>query len=324
MTLTHRLFAQSIRDMRAMPVADVEAAAATLLSRLLDHAARHVPFYRPIAGRLVLAAGDPEAWEALPVIAEDERSSTSDAFLAAELPSQEFAPDERSWTTVSTPIEGPVGLLADVADKGQWEYLLRRFEVDTSGRLAAILPPASLNSGDVAEPFGPWSIDAHRGRAHRWSEAFAPDATLAWLDHIRPACLFLRPAMLERLLEAARPGRLDVSEILLAGPAPRSETGGKCEAVFGARLIEAVTSVGGFVAGAEPDGVFVPAIETAIVEILDGNGRPRRPGEPGRLVATALYGYRHAVLRQDTGLRAAWSDHTSQCGRRCFRVLTDA
>ena len=307
-----------------MPVADVEAAAASLLSRLLDHAARHVPFYRPIADRLVRAAGDPEAWQALPVIAAEDHATIADAFLADELPPQEFALEEPSWTTVSTPIEGPFGLLADVADKGQWEYLLRRFEVDTSGRLAAILPPASLRAGDVAEPFGPWSIDAHRGRAHRWSEAFAPDATLAWLDHIRPACLFLRPAMLERLFGSARPGRLEVAEILLAGPALRSETRGRCEAVFGARLIEAVTSAGGFVAGAEPDGLFVPATETAIVEIVDGSGRLSRPGEPGRLVATALYGYRRAVLRQDTGLRAAWSDHTSECGRRCFRVLTDA
>ena len=320
MTLTHRLFAQSIRDMRSMPAADVEAAALSLLERLLLHAARHVPFYRSLADRLVRAAGDPDAWAALPVIAA---GAIPDLFLAAALPSEDVALDGASWTTVSTPVEGATSLLADVSDKGQWEYLLRCRGTDTSGRLAAILPPASLRPGDVAEPVEPWSIDAHRGRAHRWSEAFAPDATLAWLAHIRPACLFLRPATLGRLLEVARPGRLDVSDILLSGPATHPNARQSCEAAFGARLIEVVTSTGGFIARAEPDGLFVPAIETSVVEILDGDGRPSRPGEPGRLVATALYGYRRTVLRQETGLRAVWSDRRSECGRRCFRVLTD-
>ena len=322
MTLTHRLFAQSVRDMRAMPAADVEAAAAGLLSRLLDHAARHVPFYRPMAGRLLAAAADREAWEALPVIPAGDRAKP---FLASELPPQDCALDECSWTTLSTPVEGPFGLLADVADKGQWEYLLRRFEVDTAGRLAAILPPSVLRPGDLAEPFGPWSFDAQRGRGHRWSEAFAPEATLLWLGHIRPACLFLRPAMLEMLLGAARPGSLMLTDILLAGPALRSETRTRCTDVFGARLIEAVVSEeAGFVAGAEPTGLFVPALETALVEIVDDSGAGSRPGEPGRLVATALYGYRRVVIRHDLGLRAAWTEHRSVCGRRCFRVLPNA
>jgi hypothetical protein len=232
------------------------------------------------------------------------------AGLASELPEGEEAlPPLRPWTSLSTPIEGPLGLLGEVADKAQWEFLIDSFGVDTSGRLAAMLPTAAILPGDLGEAFEPWSIDAHQGRANRWPDRFDPAATLAWLDNIQPARLFADPPAIERLLDMAGPGRLALNDILLWQPTRRAGFADRCRRAFGARVIEAVaSSLSGFIASAGPAGSFVPAAETTFVEIVDEGGYPCGPGEPGRLLATALYSYHRPVIRHHVGLSAVWED----------------
>jgi hypothetical protein len=327
-SLTHRVFAQNVRDMRRMPAAGIEAAGTPILSRLLRHAARLVPFYCPIAATLEAAAdGDAAAWVSLPIITRDVLRLLGEEGLASALPDGEEAlPLSRSWTSLSTPIDGPLGLLGDIADKAQWEFVAYSLNLNTTGRLVAILPSTAIHRDDLAEAFEPWSIDANRGRANRLPDRLDPGATLIFLENIEPTCLFADPISVKRLLEVARPGRLLIKDILVWQPAPQAALAAECRDVFGARLIEVVaSSLCGFLASASPSEPFVPASETTFVEVVDSNGRPCPQGQPGQLVATALYSYHRPVIRHDVGLRAVWEnvgplDQLSP-DRPTFRVL---
>lgn len=325
MWLTHQVFAQSVRDMRCLPAADVGAAADGLLARLLGHAARHVPALAPMAAFLDAAAdGDPAAWAALPIQTDaDLRRIGPDGF-ATVLPEGEAPlPGPRSWTSLSTPLDAPLGRLADIADRAQWEFLAHSQAVETTGRLAALLPATSIGPGDIADPVEPWSIDAPRGRAHRFFDHLDPEATLAWLENVRPDGLFAHPAAVAQLLTLARPGRLGLRDILVWQPGRRAGFADECLRVFGARLIEAVVSTAfGLVASAEPTGSFVPALETAHVEVVDPAGHPCGAGQPGRLVATSLYAYHRPVLRHDLGLGAMWDEDSPSDHRPRLTLLT--
>jgi phenylacetate-coenzyme A ligase PaaK-like adenylate-forming protein len=85
------------------------------------------------------------------------------------------------------------------------------------------------------------------------------------------------------------------------------------------------SSLCGFVASAGPSELFVPALETMHVELVDHKGRACGPGQPGQLVATALYSYHRPIIRLDLGLRAVWKDCASLETRSprwpTFRVL---
>jgi phenylacetate-CoA ligase len=309
--LPHRVFAQNVRDMRRMPVAQVEAAAHALLCRLLRHAAGLVPFYRSAARTLEAAAdGDRAAWAALPVLTGDDLRRLGPEGLASELPDGEEAlPLSRTWTSLSTPIDGPLGVLGEIADKAQWEFLAYSAGIDTTGRLAAILPSTALQPRDLAEAFEPWSIDAHAGRANRWCDELDPASTVAWLENVQPSCLFAEPGSMERLLSFADPGRLAVKDILVWRPARTAGFASECRRAFGARVSEVVaSSLLGFTASASRSGRFVPALESAYVEIIDADGQHCDPGKAGRLVVTALYAYYRPVIRHDVGLSAVWDE----------------
>jgi phenylacetate-CoA ligase len=287
-----------------------------------------VPFYRPIAAMLEAAAdGDAATWVSLPIVTGNDLRRLGPEALASALPDGEEAlPLSRSWTSLSTPIDGPLGLLGDIADKAQWEFVAYSLGVDTTARLVAILPSAAIERGDLADAFGPWSIDAHRGRATRLPDHLDPGTMLTFLENIQPACLFADPLSVRRILDVARPGRLVIKDILVWQPARQAALAVECRHVFGARLIEVVaSSLCGFLASACPSGPFVPAAETTFVEVVDPNGRPCRPGQPGQLLATALYSYYRPVIRHDLGLRAVW-EHSGlldklSTGRPTFRVL---
>lgn len=324
MTLLHRVYVQSLRDLRAAPAPDVMAAASSLLARLLRHAAVAAPFHRSSSPSLLAAAdGDRDAWAALPILSREQIGRRAADLLCAELPAREEAlPDQRSWTSLSTPIEGPLGRLADVADKAQWEELARAAGIDRHGRLAALLPGHALGPGDMGAALEPWSLDANWGRAGRWPSHFPPDIVLDWLANLAPSCLFVDGPTLARLAGAARPGALAIDDVLLWDTGSGGSAAARAAEVWGARVHRAIASdLAGFVAYPHPGGGFAPAIETAFVEIVDDLGRPLDDGRPGRLVVTPLYGYRRPLIRLATGARARWTEIPGAGGRGAFEIV---
>jgi phenylacetate-CoA ligase len=64
-----------------------------------------------------------------------------------------------------------------------------------------------------------------------------------------------------------------------------------------------------------PQGGMHVLADATIVELLDPQGRPVAPGEPGEVVVTDLYSHEAPFLRYRTGDVAAWSTRRCACGR---------
>jgi phenylacetate-CoA ligase len=64
-----------------------------------------------------------------------------------------------------------------------------------------------------------------------------------------------------------------------------------------------------------PQGAYHICSEYGIVEILNEDGSPAKPGEEGRIVATSLHNRALPLLRYDTGDFAVASDLACRCGR---------
>jgi phenylacetate-CoA ligase len=108
-------------------------------------------------------------------------------------------------------------------------------------------------------------------------------------------------AVMAELARGGEPVRLKAVMSLGENPAEGfAEAARDC---FGARHID--------IYGAQELGVFAHrcadgpqyhvAAETTLVEILDDDGKPARPGEVGRVVATPFYSYAMPMIRYDVG-----------------------
>ncbi|APG26447.1 hypothetical protein A7E78_00335 [Syntrophotalea acetylenivorans] len=57
------------------------------------------------------------------------------------------------------------------------------------------------------------------------------------------------------------------------------------------------------------------SMENLIVEVVDDDGRPTRPGEVGKILVTDLHNYGMPFIRYEIGDMARVSDHQCSCGR---------
>ena len=61
-------------------------------------------------------------------------------------------------------------------------------------------------------------------------------------------------------------------------------------------------------------------MENVYLEILDEDGRPAQPGEPGRVVVTGFYQYSMPFIRYDVGDYAILSQQQCSCGRNLDQI----
>ena len=89
-----------------------------------------------------------------------------------------------------------------------------------------------------------------------------------------------------------------------------------CRQVLGARIVnDYTTGETGYVALQCPEHTHFHVLsETNLVEILDDDGHPCRPGEIGRVIITPLHNYAMPLLRYEVGDRAELGP-ACPCGR---------
>ena len=278
------------------------------LARLLRFAAIHVPFWG--VGRAVLeraAEGDRRAWASLPVIAgrDLERSD----LVADDLPPDDTATDDPAWTGIGTPLAGRWSEAWIAGDKAEWERLLLERRFPHRREAVAILPRKVLKPGDGKDHLLSWSDETLGGRCRRLPDHFPPAVLLDLLSDEAPHVLFTDGWTLRGMLDVASPGRVRLEHVLAYTPVPDPGAGRRCRNVFGAELIEVLTSpLAGFVAARLSDGVYRTAPETQFTEIVRPDGQPCAPGETGRLVTTPLRSFRRPLIRLDLGLDAKLVD----------------
>lgn len=309
MTILQRVLVQNLREAARLPGEERRKVAAEARARHLRHAAEHAPFYRPIAPLLSAAAdGDEEAWSRIPILPPDTPPFVAASWLAGALPADDMRlADRRSWTSLGTPLAGAASMIGEAADKAEWERWLLGLGFGRGTTLAALLPPAALQKGDLTAGLEPWSQETGSGGGRRFRDDLPAAVLRDLVADCEPQVLFCDGEALGRLLDGIEPGALGFAEIVASTPLPRPEGRELCRRHFAARLHEVLSSpLAGFVAGGDGDA-YAAATDTQRIEIVDPDGRACEPGRPGRLLATPYHAALRPLLRLDLGRMAVWA-----------------
>lgn len=297
------------------------------LRRLLDHAGRHVPFYRRRLGKVADADGDAfwQAWRELPLLTRQDVQRAGDDLLSRSLPDGHGELTE-VYTSGST--GKPVRALRSDLWLLMWSAVTVREHLwhgrDFSGKLAAIRDStkgkALHPAGERLDNWGFSTADIFRtGPSVSLNITTPVDDQLEWLSREEPDYLLTHPTMLDRLIRRSvelglRPKRLrqvlTISEVLAPGLREL------CRAEWDARVVDTYsTRETGYLALQCPDtDHYHLQSETALVEILGPDGRPCAPGEIGRVIVTPLHNLAMPLVRYDVGDHAEVGD-PCPCGR---------
>ena len=308
------------------------------LSQIVRFAAAEVPYYRETFRRLGLGTGDVRTageLERLPVI--DKRAIQEAGHDAGRgLKARSLPKGERyAGPSVSSGSTGPpTRVFQTRRSLGMWGLLLQRgrrwFRFDPAGTFAEIRNRENLPRGPDRRPIA----DGVTARAPSWPQmgryfktgpfiGFAKttplDQIADWLEEQRPDYLLSDSAVLEHLaLEFQERSPLDglgallaISEPLTPGMATRiGQT--FCAPICRAYGMNEV----GMMATRCPEGQrYHVHSEHCLLEIVDAEGKPCRPGDYGRVLVTVLTNMAMPLIRYDTGDMAQALDGPCPCGR---------
>jgi len=126
------------------------------------------------------------------------------------------------------------------------------------------------------------------------------------LAEFRPACLIAYPSNLDAIRRHCQRHRIELPGIrllLTMGEKLWPDVRHEAENFFGARVFDCYSSeeVGTIALECPASGLYHVMAESLIVEVLDEQGNPCRPGETGRLVLTDLTNFASPLIRYDVG-----------------------
>lgn len=321
---------RALDDTQWLTATEIEARQIGQLNELLDHCHRHVPYYRG-----VLAAHGIESIQSasdlrrLPLVSRNTWQQQFDEFCADQLPpgTVPFGEDRTSGTSGV-----PVRVLKTNVFYVWWlAFYLRDLEwsgLRPSGTLASIR--STLESGDDLERL----LQGQKMRC--WNPVLEPllesgplfgmdirqdpKRQIEWLTEVNPDFLLSHASNLELLagllLEEARKFP-KLAAVQAISETLSDDARMKIERAFAAPVRNLYSCAeAGYVASPCPQGhgLHVHA-ENVILEILDDNGQPCRPGEMGRVVLTVLHNFRTPFVRYDIGDYAMLAPQPCPCGR---------
>lgn len=293
-----------------------------LLGQLLRHAHAYSPFWRARLEAVGLHPTDrvaPEELARLPVLTRAELQDNFDV-MRARAPGQ--APELFRTVATSGSTGRPVRIEQEAAAQMQWQFATaRRLDAwhgrDPTKTLAVI---TDTEDGERAGWRPDLVAEGRIGRVvSRNMIAHQPDELVAWLAQQDGACLLTVPSMARALAEAAiadRTRKIALEQIVTFGERLDAATRALARKAFGARMI-------GIYGCEEASWIALecPAVEGGlhllssahVLEIVGEDGRPCAPGEPGRVLLTALRSHAMPLIRYELGDIAEWAPHTGAC-----------
>lgn len=298
-----------------LPAAEIERRQSAQLRALLLHAQRTVPFYRerlaPIAERLAQAPLTPELWSEIPWLRRAEIQGAGQDMMSRGL-SKRHGKVTRTFTSGSTgkPVEVRHSQLFVLF----WRAVTLRnhfwHKRDFRGSLAMIRgrsTGARYPDGSSAESWGvPKAAGIETGPLFNLDINSTPEQQLDWLRRKEPTYFITHPTNLDRLLRHSLETGLKppgLREVLTVAEVLAPETRRLAAEAWGCPVTDMYTARDlGYLAlqCPEQDHYHIQS-ETIRVEILDAEGRPCRPGEVGRIVATPLQEFAMPLIRYDIG-----------------------
>ena len=296
--------------------------------RLIDHALRTAPFQ----GERLRAAGlregqalSPETWRQIPLLRREDIQDAGEAMLSAQVPAA-HGPSAKTTTSGST--GKPVTVHRTSLEQLLWETLTLRNHIwqgrDLSQKLAVI---RSLAAGRAPYPRGTHGRTWGGGAAAVYSTGPAVllnvDTSVAdqarWLQRQDPAYLLTLPTNLHDLArhclaEGIKLPRL--RDIGTLGGVLMPQVRAACRAAWDVPVVDMYSAQEvGYIALQCPGREhYHVQSETCLVEVLDAEDRPCKPGDLGRVVITALHSFAMPLLRYDIGDYAELGEACA-CGR---------
>ncbi len=310
---------------------EIEARQLGQLRSLLQLAARHSPFY---ASRIRACGLDPgavrriEELRRMPLLTRADLQDNFEQIRCRELPPSTRVRGELA-TSGST--GSPVHLLGTNITSLMWAALNVRDHVwagiNPHGSLVSIRhcseearqahTEEGLRVDDWAGSFGG---SFRTGPAHLMDIGQDVEAQLALLIRTDPDYLLSYPSNLETLGRMLVEGEVNLPRLKLVmavGEVLPQHMRHSIEAAFGTRVWDLYSSVeAGYIASQCPGGNgYHVHEENVLLEILDEDNEPCEPGEPGKVVVTALMNYAFPIIRSDLADYAVAMSEPCRCGR---------
>jgi len=180
--------------------------------------------------------------------------------------------------------------------------------------------PVELGKQDRIKALRDRLLRSHLLPAFQMSES-QMDAYLDQIERLRPAMLFGYASALALLASYAERSGRDMSNLGIKVAFATGETlfpqqRQQIQTMFGTRVANGYGSRdAGFIAHECPQGGLHISSEHIVVELLDDDGQPVRPGEQGEIVTTHLGTEDFPFVRYRTGDRAVAGEAPCPCGR---------
>ncbi len=284
------------------------------IERLCNFARQHIPYLK----RRLDAAGiteqetlSDEVWQRLPVLTRDELQKAGTKLQCTE-PPKAHSRTNQSTTTGST--GKPVSVRRTELSGFYWTAFTLRDHMwrkrDLTATFATIRYDRSARAaypdGIQSDNWGSPAALFRTGRAAKLTITTPTADQAEWLARQNAAYLSTNPSNLGELLRHSDESGIrfptlrevqTLSEVL--DPALREE----CRRLWDVEIADRYsTQETGYIALQCPESEnYHIQSECALVEILDADGAPCRPGEIGRVVVTPLHNFATPLLRYDIG-----------------------
>jgi len=283
------------------------------LRELVKHAINTVPAYKKRLKPLVQANGDItlDAWHDVPVLMRDDAVDLGDELVSSHVPANHGAIINQA-TSGSTRI--PFVFKTTQFHYTMWSCITARYHrwhnIDYRRSFAAIRP---LSLGTASWPEGrhrkSWAAPAlepdQPGPFHGLNINTSIERQIEWLRRVKPEYLHSFTSNARALAlgieEEGQPFKL--RRLLTYAEMLTPETRHILSRVFGSNPCDCYSSREcGYLALQSPvsDNWLVQS-EVTLLEILDDQDQPCKPGEMGRVIVTALHNYAQPLIRYDLG-----------------------
>ncbi len=277
---------------------------------LAAHAARHSPFFRiRFDGLSIDQPWNCDSFSSIPLLTRAELMLQAENIYCRTLPHKHGAV-HKIQTSGST--GQVVTILRTAVTHLFWLTLSMRDHLwhqrDFSGTLAVIkaLTP-SMDDPDLAARTGwghPATLLLKTGPSYAQPLAMAVAQQVEWLTRRDPHYLLTYPSNLDALLdhfEAAGGFPPTLRQVRTVGEALSDTTRERCRKLGGIGVVDMYSSqeVGIIALQCPVSSHYHVQSESLLVEVLNDDGRPCRPGEVGRIIITDLHNFATPMIRYE-------------------------
>lgn len=294
-----------------------------LVERIVRHARGNVPFYRDRLACLFRPDGsfDEGRWLEVPVLERAEAAANTSE-MRADLNPEEYGPtaEARTSGSVGAPLAFTRNRLCVMASQAAWMRFVMWHGANRTGPFSIIMFRSDAAGGDGRS-------DSDGTATKRFLDMRTPvEQQIEWLLRYKAPNLVASPSNTLAIAYAATPDQaraLKLERIFAFGETVVPGTREIVKERLGAKLVamyscEEVGPLAGECPHAPHYHMFP---DNAVVEILDEDGNPAKPGEIGRVVITGLYNYATPFIRYAIGDVVSVSDKPCECGR-IFPLIT--